>query len=323
MKAARFFTMKFRLTYTTLILIFFIIGLPACQSAPEPANNTGKLKVIATTTIVGDVVSRVGGDLIDLSVLLPVGADPHSFSPAPQDIARVADADLVFANGVGLEAFLDNLIEGAGAQERVISVSEGIALMESGIDHGEEESSAHSDEHGSYDPHTWTSPRNVMVWVQNIEAELSQLDPDNAQTYQNNAAGYSAELTDLDTWIHEQTDSIPPEDKKIVTDHALFGYYAAAYGFQQIGALIPGYSTLSEPSAQDLARIEDAIRQYEVKAIFVGKNVNPMLATRVAEDTGTLLVSVYTGSLSETGGEAGTYLDYMRYNTTAFVTGLK
>lgn len=315
--------MKFRLAYTTLFAILFVTGLSACQSAPEPANATGKLKIIATTTLVGDVVSQVGGDLIDLSVLLPVGADPHSFSPAPKDIARVADADLVFANGVGLEAFLDNLIESAGAQERVISVSEGIALMASGIDHAEDESAEHPEEHGSYDPHTWTSPRNVMVWVQNIASELSRLDPDNANTYERNAAAYSAQLADLDTWIREQTDTIPQNSKKIVTDHALFGYYAAAYGFQQVGALIPGYSTLSEPSAQDLAQIQDAIQQYKVKAIFVGKSVNPALATRVAEDTGTLLVSVFTGSLSEPGGEAGTYLDYMRYNTTAFVTGLK
>lgn len=315
--------MKFRLTYTSLILLLLVTVLSACQSSPEPANRNGKLKVIATTTLVGDVVGRVGGDLIDLSVLLPVGADPHSFSPAPKDIARVADADLVFANGVGLEAFLDNLIESAGAQERVISVSEGIALMASGIDHAEEESEEHPEQQNSYDPHTWTSPRNVMVWVQNIESQLSRLDPDNANAYQRNAAEYSEELTNLDTWIREQTDTISPEDKKIVTDHALFGYFAAAYGFQQIGALIPGYSTLSEPSAQDLAQIQDAIQQYKVKAIFVGKSVNPALATRVAEDTGTRLVSVYTGSLSEPGGEAGTYLDYMRYNSTAFVTGLK
>lgn len=315
--------MKFRLVFTYLVALFLVAVLPACQSVLEPTNKSGKLKVIATTTLVGDVVGRVGGDLIDVSVVLPVGADPHSFSPAPQDIARVADANLVFANGVGLEAFLDNLIESAGAQERVISVSEGITLMESGMAHAEEEDEEHHEEQGSYDPHTWTSPHNVMVWVQNIESELSRLDPDNAQTYQRNAAGYLAELTDLDTWIREQTDSIPSADKKIVTDHALFGYYAAAYGFQQVGTLIPGYSTLSEPSAQDLAQIEDAIQQYKVKAIFVGKSVNPALATRVAEDTGTRLVSIYTGSLSDVDGEAGTYLDYMRYNTTAFVTGLK
>ncbi len=313
--------MNLLLVIPRLIIIFFIAGLSACQLTPEPLNSTGKLKVVATTTIVGDVVAQVGGDRIDLNVLLPVGADPHSFSPAPQDIARVADASLVFANGVGLEAFLDNLIESAGAQERVIYVSEGLPLKESGLMLEQDEE--HVEEHRGYDPHTWTDPANVIVWVHNIETELSRTDPTNAETYQRNAADFSNKLVELDTWIREQVALIPEANRIIVTDHIQFGYFAAAYGFQQVGTLIPGYSTLAEPSAQDLAQIEDAIHQYQVKAIFVGKSVNPALATRVAEDTGAQLVSVYTGSLSEPDEEAGTYLDYMRYNTTAFVTGLK
>jgi ABC-type Zn uptake system ZnuABC Zn-binding protein ZnuA len=315
--------MKILGTYPLTILFVLVTALSACQPSSQDAEGSESLKVIATTTIVGDVVAQVGGDLIDLNVLLPVGADPHGFTPAPQDIARVADAELIFTNGIGLESFLDNLIESAGAQDKVIAVSEGIALIDSGLPHAEEEGEQHADKHASYDPHTWTDPENVMVWVKNIEAELSRVDPSNAETYQRNAADYTAELAALEAWIQEQVASIPEAHKKIVTDHALFGYYAAAYGFQQVGTLIPGYSTLSEPSAQDLAQIEDAIKQYQVKAIFVGKSVNPALATRVSEDTGIRLVSIYTGSLSEADGEASTYLDYMRYNTTAFVTGLK
>ncbi|HIE57944.1 MAG TPA: zinc ABC transporter substrate-binding protein, partial [Anaerolineales bacterium] len=128
---------------------------------------------------------------------------------------------------------------------------------------------------------------------------------------------------ELDTWIRQQVANIPPENRKLVTDHVLFGYFADEYGFKQIGALIPGYSTLAEPSAQELAAIEDAIREYNVPAVFVGNTVNPALGGQVAEDTGIKLVTIYTGSLSDENGDAPTYLDYIRYNVTAFVNALK
>ena len=273
--------------------------------------------------LIGDVVAQVGGDLIELSVLLPVGTDPHSFDPTPQDIAKVADADVVFANGVGLERFLDNLIESAGAKDKVVYVSEGIDFLV--FDGGEHEGEEHEDEdtHSSADPHTWTNPNNVIIWVWNVEKILGELDPENSEAYQANAGKYEAKLKDLDTWIREQAALIPIENRKLVTDHTLFGYYADEYGFEQVGALIPGYSTLAEPTAQELAEIENAIIDLDVPAIFVGNSVNPSLGERVAEDTDIALVFVYTGSLSEPDGEAPSYLDYMRYNTTAFVNALK
>ena len=299
------------------LAVIFLLASCAAQPEPAPAGDSGKLQVVATTTIVGDVVAQVGGNWIELHVLLPVGSDPHSFDPTPQDIAKVADADIVFANGAGLEKFLDTLIESAGADERVVSVSEGITLR------GLETAPPGDDESPGTDPHTWVDPNNVLVWVDNIEHALAAADPDHAANYAENAARYRKQLTDLDAWIRQQVEEIPPENRKLVTDHTLFGYFADEYGFEQVGALIPGYSTLAEPSAQELAAIEDAIREYGVPAIFVGNTVNPALAERVAEDTGTQLVTVYTGSLSGPDGDAPTYLDYMRYNVTAFVEALK
>ena len=302
----------------------FVVVFSACNTQAEQSSENGKLKVVATTTIVGDVVDNVGGDFIESSILLPVGTDPHSFNPTPQDIARVADADVVFANGVGLESFLNNLIESAGAQDRIIYISEGIDFLDSAHVHDAEISEIEDeDDHETLDPHTWTNALNVLVWVENIEGKLSRLDPDNADTYKSNASTYIEDLEALDVWIREQVDQIPNQNRKIVTDHAMFGYFASAYGFQEVGALIPGFSTLAQPSAQDLAQIEDTIRHFKVNAIFVGKSVNPTLAERIAEDTGTRLSYIYTGSLSDPGGDAGTYLDYMRYNTLAFVEGLK
>ena len=303
-------------------LLAVVFTLSACVAQAVETTNDGKIKVVATTTIVGDVVSQVGGNLIELSVLLPVGTDPHSFDPTPQDIAKVAEADVVFANGAGLEEFLDNLIESAGAEEKVIHVSEGVNfLIFEGDAYSEQEGEEH--DHEGVDPHTWTDPNNVLIWVDNIEQELSELDPENAEAYTANADQYKAELKVLVAWIREQVALITAESRKLVTDHTLFSYFADEYGFEQVGALIPGYSTLAEPSAKELAEIEDAIAALDVNAIFVGNTVNPALAERVVDDTDTQLVFVYTGSLSKQGEGAETYLEYMRYNTAAFVEALK
>ena len=299
-----------------------LVTATACGAQTKQPAVHGKLQVVATTTIVGDVLHQIGGDQIDLDVLLPLGADPHSFNPSPKDVAKIADADVVFANGGGLEAFLNILIESANAESKVVYVSEGIDFLEfDGDDHGDEEEG--EDHAENVDPHTWTDPNNVMVWVENILRALSKQDPRNEAYYQANAEKYDVELKELDSWILTRVDQIPNQDRKLVTDHALFGYFVEEYGFEQIGALIPGFSTLSEPTAKELAEIEDAIQMFRVKAIFVGRTVNPSLADRVATDTGVRLVFVYTGSLSDVEGDAATYLDYMRYNTNAFVDALK
>jgi len=315
---------EWKVNIRIFLSVVVVFGLTACnQQAEVTAGGDGKLKVVATTTIVGDVVSQIGGDLIDLHVLLPIGTDPHSFDPTPQDIAKVTDADVVFANGAGLEAFLDPLIESAGAADQVIRLSDGIDLLVFTDEESGHEGKDDNHENTRVDPHTWMDPKNVIVWVQNIEESLSEKDPENAVTYQINAEEFVTNLKELDTWIHHQIAQIPVENRKLVTDHALFGYYSHAYELEQVGALIPGYSTLAEPSAQELADIERAIKSFNVKAIFVGNTINPSLADRVAEDTDAQLIFVYTGSLSDLNDEASTYIDYMRYNTNAFVDGLK
>lgn len=322
--------------------IGILLSLLAACAAPSPVPQTAgrKLRVVSTTTIVGDVVANVAGDAVELSVLLPVGADPHVFTPTPQDVAKISQADLIFANGAGLEEFLAALLESAGAKEKTFELSHGVQLLE-GIphaaehegEHSHEEQEAHKGEHSQEgehahehragDPHVWFDPNLVMVWVQNAANVLSEKDPQNASLYQKNAKEYSAQLQELDKWIRGQVESIPQENRQLVTDHLAFGYFAKQYGFRQVGAILPGFSTLSQPSAQELAALEDAIRQLGVRAIFVGTTVNPSLAQRVSEDTGVKLVFLYTGSLSEKGGPADTYLNFMRYNVNAIVEALK
>jgi manganese/iron transport system substrate-binding protein len=316
--------MDFSLCLRVLVVCSWLIGvmtLSACSGVSEdtPSARGDKLYVIATTTIVGDVVQQVGGDAIALTVLLPVGTDPHTFDPSPQDMAKVTDADVVFANGAGLEAFLERLLANAGGDADVVYVSDGLTLIEGGHDHAEGD--AH-DEMGA-DPHTWTDPNNVLQWVDNIEAALSSQDPNHAADYKANAEAYRAQLRDLDAWVREQVSTIPVENRKLVTDHEAFAYFAQRYGFEQVGAIVPGYSTAAQPSAQELADLEDHIKTYSVKAVFVGNTVNPALAQRVTDDTGVKLISLYTGSLTEPGGEADSYLNYVKYNVGAIVEGLK
>lgn len=280
-----------------------------------------KLNVVATTNIVGDIVQKIGGDDIELTVMIPVAVDPHAFVPTPRNLAQISDADAVFANGVGLEEFLGQLLASADAASKVVYVSQGIELL--GAPAGSDDEHQADDAHRGADPHTWTDPNNVAIWVDNIERALSILDPEHTEGFRERAAAVQKELSDLDAWVRDQVSQIPQAERLIVTDHLQFAYLADRYGFEQVGTIIPGYSTTAEPSVKELADLEDTIRRLGVKSLFVGKTVNPALAERVAQDTGTRVVLLYTGSLTEPGGEADNYVDYIRYDVSAIVNALK
>lgn len=310
------------------LFIIAILLLAGCASAQPSAGD--KLQVLATTSIVADVVRQVGGEYVEVTQLLPLGTDPHTFEPRPQDAAAIANARLVFANGAGLEEFLEPLLESAGAMDKLIEVSEGIELLplegEEKPHEGEEHGHEHEGEghhHAGGDPHTWMSPKNVLVWVENIAEALAKADPRHAKAYRANAEAYAAKLRELDEWIRQQVSQIPPENRSLVADHAVFSYFAHDYGFQQVGTITHSFSTGATPSAQELAALEDQIRAYGVKAIFVGADVNQSLAKQVANDTGIKVVPLYHGSLTDANGPAPTYLDFMRYNVNAIVEALK
>ena len=297
--------------------IFMGLLLAAC-GGNTPTTQNNKLKVVASTTIVGDVVAQVGGDHIDLTVLFPIGADPHTFDPRPQDIAAISKAQVIFISGLGLEESLQPTLD-ANASGTVVQVSDGIDVRTLG------KQTAQTDEHNheSSDPHTWTDPNNVIIWTENIAGALSTADPANEASYRANADAYTASLRDLDAWIRSEVESIPPERRKLVTDHLAFGYFADEYGFEQVGALIGSFSTDASPSAKEIAALEDLIRAQNVPAVFISKTGNSTLAEQVAQDTGTQVVFVYTGSLSAPGGEADSYVAFMKYNVNAIVEALK
>lgn len=307
----------FAFIFLTSILIV------SCSSANLLEEDNGRLQVVATTTFVGETVSRIADDLVDLTVLLAPGQNPHGYTPRPQDITRVAQADVVFANGADLEEFLDELITSAGGAAEIVYVSEGINYMEPSGGHLHEDDEDEQDgDHEGVDPHVWFDPNNVIHWTENIDSTLSRLDPENADTYQENARAYRDELTELDSWISQQVEQIPEGERKLVTDHISFVYFADAYGFEQVGAVIQAPTTEAETSGQDLAHLSETILVEDVKAIFVSVDADQSLAERIAEDTGVKLVRLYFGSLSS-DGPAETYVDFMRYNVSSIVEALK
>lgn len=304
-----------------LAVMGLLLALAGCAGAPQPDaldRDSAKPRVVATTSIVGDVVRQVGGDGIDLTVLLPAGADPHSFQPTPQDAALLANADLIFINGLGLESFMERLIQNAGDSAQVVVVSDGVETLDSSHEDG-----SAGDGRENADPHVWMDPNNVRVWARNVAAALSAVDPANAANYQANAQRYDQTLQTLDAWAAEQIAQIAPANRRMVVDHEVFDYFARRYGLETVGTVVPGFGTMSTSSAQELATLEDAIRQLGVKAVFVGNTVNPDLASQVARDTGVQLVFVYTDSLSEPGGDAASYEDLMRANVGAIVEALR
>jgi manganese/iron transport system substrate-binding protein len=294
-----------------LLTITLGLMLSACSDG-TPAGNGGKLRVLATNSIVGDIVNQVGGDTILLTILMPVGTDPHNFQPRPQDATALTNAQVIFSSGAGLETFLPPLLESAHATGRLIEVSAGITLLPlpgSNLSTG--------------DPHTWMDPNNVILWTKNIAAALSVADPAHAEKYQANAEGYAVSIRDLDAWIRTEVAFIPLKNRLLIADHAVLGYFAAAYGFIQEGTITSSFSSEAAPSAKELAALEDKIHQAGVKAIFVSEAVNQTLADQVAADTGIKAVRIYHATLTAANGPAASYLEFMRYNVKAIVEALK
>lgn len=290
------------------------------------------LHVVASTSIVGDVVSAVAGDRARVKTLMARGQNPHGYTPAPRDIAEIERADLVFTNGFDLE---ENLVQTVRttASGPVVPVSAGITVSGEGdAAHGEElhGEDSHGDDdhdHGPVDPHVWFDPANVMHWTETIAAALGAADPDNADTYVQNAETYRRRLEELDGWIRRQVDTIPQDRRKLVVDHASLGWFAEAYGFAVVGAVIPATTDQAEPSAQDVARLVELIRREQVPAIFVGETAGrgvQAMVDAVAEEVGyrVRVGRLLTGSLAPAGQRGDSYTGFMEYNVGQIVRNL-
>jgi ABC-type Zn uptake system ZnuABC Zn-binding protein ZnuA len=270
-----------------------------------------KIKVVATTTIVGDVVSFIGGREIELTVLMPFEVDPHAYEPTSGDLRSLADANVIFTNGLGMEISLYDFLEPLLNDVPIISLSDGISLrsLESGVE-------------DSFDPHVWFDPANVKHWVDRTSTALSRLNPAKRTTFEEHAETYKKFLDNLDRWIEETVDQLPADKRIIVSDHYIFGYFIGRYGFEMVGAVVPVFSSAAEPTAQEIASLEETISQLNVQVIFVGETFSSSIAQRIKEDTGIRLVSLYTGALSDSEGPAASYLNFMQYNVAEIVNAL-
>lgn len=265
-----------------------------------------KLRVAASTTFVGEVVASIGGDAVEVTVIYPRDADPHAYEPTPRDIAKIEDEKIIFENGFGLEAALNGPIKLMNAE--AIDVSRGIAPRKLGDED---------------DPHVWLDPVSMMTWTTNIEAALSRLDASNTAGFHERAENFCGQIRDLDSWIREHVSAIPPERRVLVTDHDELSYFAARYDFKIIGCVLPGFSTLAEPSARELAALEETIRRERAPAIFVEGTAVPALIRSAAADTGAKIVALPCESLGSAGSETGTLAGYLRVLTSRIVEGLQ
>jgi manganese/iron transport system substrate-binding protein len=298
-----------------IFILLLLLSVSGCAPSPTPA--PGQIQVLSMNSIIADVVAQVGGTHIHLETLMPVGTDPHEYSPRPQDVVALAQAQVIFANGAGLEAPFQTLIESAGAAGRVVDLSTHLNLLTM------QQETAQQSSGTGVDPHTWMDPNNVIIWVQDIADSLASLDPANADAYRANASAYRSELQALDFWIRTQVRQVPESNRRIVSDHAVLGYFAARYGFTTEGTITTSFSTGASPSAQELAALEDRINQFGVKALFFTEPSLQNLADQVAADTHISAVWLYHATLTKADGPAPTYLDFMRYDVNAIVSALR
>lgn len=285
--------------------------LAATCGVPPARGSAGRPLVVTTISILADFVEAVGGERIEVRSIVPIAGDPHVYEPTPSDARLAADADLIVRNGLGLERWLDKLIESAGGVP-VVTATDGLTAIV-------EESGTYA---GDPDPHMWMDPSLARHYVETIRDALVDLDPPGREAYRANAERYLRELAELDTWIEAQSGSIPPQNRKLVTTHDAFRYFGVRYGLEVVGT-IWSISTEREPSADEIRRLVDAVREHGVLAVFVETTISPKLMEQVARDAGvTVGEPLYGDSVGEPGGGAETYVGMMRHNAEAIVSAL-
>jgi ABC-type Zn uptake system ZnuABC Zn-binding protein ZnuA len=318
------------------LLAALVVGCGGGGTAQQGSGDE-PLEVVASFSILADMVRNVGGEEVEVTELVGPNSDAHTFEPSPRDSAELAEASVVFQNGLDFEPWLDELYESSESDAERVAVAEGVkpvpaAEGEHGHEHAEENQEEHADEHGDehvhehgeFDPHVWQDPNNAVVMVEAIRDALVEADGENARTYRQNAEEYLAELQELDAFARERVDSIPEENRLLFTSHDTLGYFAERYGFEVDTALASVSTEASDPSAGKVARLVEEIRSSGVPAIFAENVSNPDLMRRIADEAGVELAPpLYTDALGEPGSEGETYVEMMRYNARTISEALR
>lgn len=280
------------------------------QATQDPGGN--KLLVVVTTTQIRSMAQSVAADLADVRSILTPGADPHEFEPKPSDVQAISKSALILKNGIGLDDWVDKIITNAAGKQPLVTVSAGVPVH------------AGDKDEPAGDPHIWFSVSNAMTMTRNIRDAFIQVDPAHTAQYNANTEAYLARLADLDKYIMDQVATIPPDQRKMVTNHDAFGYFIDRYGLIFAGSIIPSMSTDAEPSAQDVADLITKIKTEHVTAIFLESSINPQLAKQIGDDAGVKVVdTLYGDTLGDKGTPGETYEGMMRFNTDTIVSALR
>lgn len=308
--------------FLVLAVSLVVVG-SACGSTADGGDD--RPLVIATTTILGDIVANTAGDAVQVEVLMPIGADPHDFAPSARQAARLREATLVVANGVGLEEALLDVLDAAE--------QDGVAVMRVGelvdpqpfvigsVAGGSEGSASSAEEPQGLDPHVWMDPVRI---ARAVELIADRLTTNAGLDVSVSSAAYRTRVQDLNLEIAQMIEAVPPERRRMVTNHFSYGYYADRYGITLLGAVIPAATTGAETSAADFAALVELLKQEGVSVVFGSTTEPTTLADALAEEVGyeVKVVRLPTGSLGEPGSGAETYIDMMRLSTRLIVENL-
>jgi zinc/manganese transport system substrate-binding protein len=343
----------------TLAVAAATVVLAGCGSGDDASGTGGSssgdaVDVVVTTSQLGDIVREVGGSSVDVHQILSANTDPHEYEPRPADVTATAGAKVVFASGLGLDDWVAEVQKQSGAKAPLVQVGDTVPTKlagegehahdeEAGHDHAEGEAGhdhaegedAHAEEHaaeeeaghdhgdGAFDPHWWHDPKNVEHAVGVVRDALVKADPGAADAIRQSASTYLAKVQGLDAKIEGCVSAVPKAERKLVTSHDAFGYFAHRYDITVVGAAIPSQTTRAQPSAQDVAKLAKVIRDEGVKAIFPESSVNPKLAEAIAKETGASSdLTLYGDTLGPDGSDGDTYLGMEAHNADAVVRGL-
>jgi len=293
---------KYRMfRFTTITLIFFLSYSSTFAEKPK--------KVLATASMIADMAQQIAGDKIVIDCIVPIGGDPHLYDPVPSDARMAAAADLILKNGLTFEGWLQELMDNSGTNAKQVLVTEGVEAIES------------QTYANSADPHAWMNVANGIIYAENIYKAIVDLDPDNTSYYTENYTAYRAKLEYLDQYITDRIQSIPTQNRVLITSHDAFQYYGRKYGIQLEAIL--GTSTDAEEQTSDIIRVNKVIRERKIPAVFIESTVNPKLLKQIASDNDVVIGgSLYADSIGDKDSPAPTYYDMLKYNTETIVSAL-
>jgi zinc/manganese transport system substrate-binding protein len=292
-----------------LVLFAALVLAAGCGGSSDDRHAAGAVRVVATTTVLGDLARAVGGRAADVHQLLQPNSDPHDYEPRPDDVVAVGEARVVLTSGQGLDEWSADVVEQAGGDPDVVDI--GARVLFAGVADGEP------------DPHWWHDPRNVEAAVVAIRDALARAKPDARGVFARRGGAYLRRLRALDAAIARCVAAVPPARRVLVTDHDAFGYFADRYRIRVVGTVIPSLTTQAQPSAGDLAQLARTIERERVRTVFSERSVNAKLARAIATEAGVRIDdSLYGDTLGPAGSDGATYLAMQAHNADAIVRGL-